>query len=252
MALDEVYKQARSTKVEDEAGTTYTDVYVGTRSDIDLEAEKYTTDNTPQVGQTRCNSKSIEYGVGDVATLTVVRIDRKSQKTTYEPVDQDSVVWSMTTSQITYPIERYCGPSGGASAQLWEIRAWQREPDSSLYSSFQFRTPGMTIHTLSDQSMRIAGKIAAGIDSVMRFYPTIKKISTYGGGKIRGLGDNLAHIDTPGSPYDSAAKMWLKTGDDVQRAADGSQIRTETWIGSETIDANLYGESPDRWELGSI
>ena len=251
MALDEVYKQARSTKVEDEAGTTYTDVYVGTRSDIDAEAAKYTTDNTPQPGQTRCNSKSIEYGVGDVATLTVVRVDRKSQKTTYEPVDQDSVVWSITTSQITYPIERYCG-SSGVSAQLWEIRAWQREPDTNLHRSFQFRGADMTIYTLSDASKRIAQKISAGIESVMRFFPTIKKISTYGGGKIRGLGEKLAYIDTPGSPYDSAAKMWLKTGDDVQRAADGSQIRTETWIGSETIDANLYGESPERWELGSI
>ncbi|MGN0844969.1 MAG: hypothetical protein ACI4QT_07080 [Kiritimatiellia bacterium] len=252
MSLDKIFKQARSTKVEDESATTYTDVYVGTRDYIEAEEQKYTTDNTPSAGQTRCNSKSIEYGVGDVATLTVVRIERKSQKTTYDPVDQDSVVWSMTTSQITYPIERYCGPSGGASAQLWEIRAWQREPDSSLYNSFQFRSSDMSIKKLSEPSMRIAAKIAAGIDSVMRFYPTIKKVSTYGGGKIRGLGENLAYIDTPGSPYDGAANMWLKTGDDVQRTADGSQIRTETWIGSETIDANLYGSGSERWEFGSI
>ncbi len=82
----------------------------------------------------------------------------------------------------------------------------------------------------------------------MRFYPTVQKVSTYTSGTITGVGAGLAHISTPGSPWDTVAASWLKVGDDVTvDGKTGTQTRTESWIGAASWDANLYGEAPNRW-----
>jgi hypothetical protein len=82
----------------------------------------------------------------------------------------------------------------------------------------------------------------------MRFYPTLQKVTVYTGGSISGVGSGLAHISTPGSPWDSVAASWLKVGDDISLDAKaGIQTRTESWIGAAQWDANLYGDAPARW-----
>ena len=106
--------------------------------------------------------------------------------------------------------------------------------------------------TLSNPEIAVATKLKAGVDGAMRFYPTIQKVTTYTNGKITDVGQGLAYIDTPDSPWDSitiggATAVWLKVGDDVTKNADG-QTRTESWMGAKSWDLNLYGTAAQgRW-----
>ena len=128
------------------------------------------------------------------------------------------------------------------------LEAWRKEPDPALYDAFQYRNQVGSVLTLSNPEILIATKLKAGVEGAMRFYPTVQKVTQYTAGKILNVGSGLSHISSPGSPWDNAAQSWLKVGDDVTLDAKaGTQTRTESWIGAKSWDANLYGESPDRW-----
>ena len=132
------------------------------------------------------------------------------------------------------------------------LEAWRKEPDPALYDAYQYRNQVGSVMTLSAAEQLVAKKLEKGIEGAMRFYPTVQKVTTYGKGKIANAGEGLATIGTPGSPWDSitiggATASWLKVGDDIVRNADGSQTRTESWMGAKEWDSNLYGSGANRW-----
>ena len=158
-----------------------------------------------------------------------------------------STNWSMKHTQRVVSLMRHTGDSA-SMPHRGNLEAWRKEPDPEIYDAFKYRNQTGSVLTLSPAEQLVAAKLKAGVDGAMRFYPTVQKVTTYSRGKIAGIGANLATIDTPGSPWDSVAASWLKVGDDVNLDAKaGTQTRTESWIGAASWDANLYGESPDRW-----
>lgn len=172
------------------------------------------------------------------------------------------VVWQMRHTQKMISIYRYCGDSEGASANRGRIEQWRKGTDAYLYANYQWRDKVGAIHTLTNRDQLLAAKFKAGFETVMRFYPTITKTTTYSSGKIEDIGAGLAHIessmDAP-TGWASAAAAWMKIGDDLSYdSSTGKQTRTETWLGEESFDTNFYGEAdagdPDagRWDWGTI
>ena len=184
--------------------------------------------------------------VADLAVLRLEYGDDESYDST-KTATSKSINWSMKHTQRIVSLMRRTGDSA-SMPHRGNLEAWRKEPDPAIYDAFQYRAIGGSILTLSLPEQAVAAKLKAGVDGAMRFYPTIQKVSTYTSGTITGVGAGLAHISTPGSPWDTAAASWLKVGDDVTLdGKTGIQTRTESWIGAASWDANLYGESPDRW-----
>ena len=155
--------------------------------------------------------------------------------------------WSMKHTQRIVSIMRHTGDSA-SMPHRGNLEAWRKEPDPALYDAFQYRNQVGSVLTLSAAEILIAAKLMAGVEGAMRFYPTVQHVRQYTKGKIADVGSGLARISTPGSPWDSVAQSWLKVGDDVTYdVVKGVQTRTESWIGAKSWDANLYGESPNRW-----
>lgn len=184
-----------------------------------------------------------------VASLATLRLEY-GKETSYDAqktATETSVNWSMKHTQRIVSLMRRTGDSA-SMPHRGNLEAWRKEPDPAIYDAFKYRGIGGGILSLSPAEIAIAAKLKAGVDGAMRFYPTVQKVSTYTSGTITGVGAGLAHISTPGSPWDSVAASWLKVGDDVTLDAKaGTQTRTESWIGAASWDANLYGESPNRW-----
>jgi hypothetical protein len=157
--------------------------------------------------------------------------------------------WALRNTQVTHPLSVYCGPSQAANAQWRRIQQWSQETDNTLYEAFMFHS-GTSIKELTNHDIPIAEKLMQGIEEVQRHYPVAQRTRLYAR-KPSGVGADLDHIRTPGE-FANAAPVWLKTQDDVSQNADGSWTRVEQWLGAETLDQNLYGDSPHRWEFGTI
>lgn len=158
-----------------------------------------------------------------------------------------STNWNIKHTQRIVSLMRHTGASASMPSR-GNLEAWRKEPDPALYDAFQYRNQVGSVLTLSSEEIKVATKLMHGIEGAMRFYPTVQRVTVYTTGKILSVGSGLSHISSPGSPWDSAAQSWLKVGDDVTLDAKaGTQTRTESWIGAKSWDANLYGESPDRW-----
>ena len=184
-----------------------------------------------------------------VASLATLRLEY-GKETSYDSqktATETSVNWSMKHTQRVVSLMRRTGDSA-SMPHRGNLEAWRKEPDPAIYDAFQYRAIGGSILTLSLPEQAVAEKLKAGVEGAMRFYPTIQRVSTHTSGTIANVGAGLAHISTPGSPWDSVAASWLKVGDDVTvDGKTGTQTRTESWIGAASWDANLYGESPNRW-----
>lgn len=184
-----------------------------------------------------------------VASLATLRLEY-GKETSYDSTKtatETSVNWSVRHTQRIVSLMRRTGDSA-SMPHRGNLEAWRKEPDPALYDAFQYRNQVGSVLTLSNAEIAVAAKLKAGVDGAMRFYPTVQKVTVYTGGKIAGVGAGLARISTPGSPWDSVAQSWLKVGDDVTvDGKTGTQTRTESWIGAKSWDANLYGESPNRW-----
>lgn len=173
-----------------------------------------------------------------------------------------SVAWSLVTTPCDVPIWRYCGPSD-QNARRVRIEPWMMEPDPDLKKAWKYATPtgGIAELTLNDQ--KLAAKILAGYETVQRHYPTIRKITKLSKGIVHMDGE-LDHVATAANLTDAPAyflaqaEEWLKTGEQIDIDEKESQTLTEEWIGGSAgnggnaFDPAFYGESPDRWEFGSV
>lgn len=241
------WEQPELNQTATEGANTATRNFKGDYSDLLTFANSLTI-GASDYGGLPLRAVNITRTVGD-PNLATLRLEY-GKETSYDSqktATETSVNWSMKHTQRIVSLMRRTGDSA-SMPHRGNLEAWRKEPDPALYDAFQYRTIGGGVLTLSLPEQAVAAKLKAGVDGAMRFYPTIQKVTQYTAGKILNVGDGLAHISTPGSPWDAAATAWLKVGDDVTLDAKaGTQTRTESWIGAASWDANLYGESPDRW-----
>ena len=192
---------------------------------------------TRTVGSPNLATLRLEYGMeesGDTSTTATAR----------------AVVWQMKHTQRIVSLMRRTGASA-SMPKRGNLEAWSKEPDPILYEQYKYHNQVSAVLTLSADEQAVAEKLKKGVEGAMRFYPTIQKTTTYGKGKIANVGQGLAYISSPGSPWDSitiggVTASWLKVGDDVTRNADGTQTRVESWMGAKEWDENLYGTA-NRW-----
>lgn len=185
--------------------------------------------------------------------------------------------WKLRSVRNDVSILGYCGSGPSNPCREW-IEAWQKEPDGEVARIPGFRKNDGSIFKIdtasessSIQNKAVAttdliAKIEKGIESVMRFYPMLIKVSTFTRPPKK-VYEKCSYIDTPGFTTAANGKTkvthpgnlsaiisaheWLKCQDDVDQTADGNWTRTESWIGCLKSDggwdADLYGES--RWPM---
>lgn len=199
-------------------------------------------------------SMRIERGVGGAAVLSLDwgKEDQGQGGSSNATALGES--WQLKHTQTNVSIYRYCGDSEGASANRGRIEQWRRGTDAYLYANYQWRDKVGAIHTLTDRDQLIAAKFRAGKENVMRFYPTIQRVSRYTKGKISGVGAGLLLLGAPSdapSGFVPSGWEWMQIGDDLTYdTASGVQTRTTTWLGAEAFDTDFYGAT--RWDFGSI
>ena len=239
------WEQPELNQTATEGANTATRNFKGYYADLLTFANGLTIGGSPY-GGLPLRSVNITRTVASLATLRL-EYGKETSYDSQKTATETSVNWSMKHTQRIVSLMRRTGDSA-SMPHRGNLEAWRKEPDPALYDAFQYRGIGGGILTLSLPEQAVAAKLKAGVDGAMRFYPTVQKVSTYTGGTIAGVGSGLAHVSTPGSPWDSVAASWLKVGDDVTvDGKSGTQTRTESWIGAASWDANLYGESPNRW-----
>jgi hypothetical protein len=259
------YEQPEKTLVNAGGAKTITRKFRGPHSSLVTFANGYSIGNTEHDGLP-LQSVRLAREVGDpnLGTLDLTFAKPNQDQGGSNTATVIGVTWQLRHTQKMVSVYRYCGDSQGASANRGRIEQWRKGTDAYLYQNFQWRDKVGAVHTLTGRDQMLAAKFRAGFETVMRFYPTITKTTIYTHGKIEGVGDGLAHINskaTMGAPsgWGDSAAAWLKVGDDLSYdSSTGKQTRTEAWLGEESFDANFYGEensqNPDagRWEWGSI
>ena len=199
-------------------------------------------------------SMRIERGVGNTAVLSLDWGKEDQGQGGSKNATALGTNWQLKHTQTNISIYRYCGPSGGASANRGRIEQWRRGTNAYLYANYQWRDKVGAVHTLTARDQLLAAKFAAGKENVMRFYPTIQRVTRYTSGKIAGVGAGLLLL---GAPSDAPTGFvptgweWMQIGDDLTYdISSGVQTRTTTWLGSEGFDTDFYGAT--RWDFGSI
>lgn len=186
---------------------------------------------------------------GDIGVATYQLAAQTSEQ--WQSNEALSDLWALKHMRVEIPVERYGGPSEVNNASLYDLARWQTEPDKALYSAYKYKGKGNTVVELTAYTIKLADKIKAGHESVVRHFPVVTRTRIYANPPTTGVGADIDHIDSPGE-YASAAAAWLKIQDDIAGSADGNHTRVEGWQGAETWDENFYGETPTRWEFGSI
>ena len=183
--------------------------------------------------------------------------------------------WHIKSSRNDVSIYGYCNGStvsGSEGANRADIEMWRAEKDPTLYRDNKFKDDSGTEYALNSQASLIAEKIKLGIEAVIRFTPVVSRSRIYSGRPPACL-ENLGEINTPplvssGSsssewssiktmaPVGLAAALdgweWLKVQDDADENGDGTWTRTESWLGAEHWDENLYGATGSkskRWPM---
>lgn len=194
-------------------------------------------------------SWTIQRGVADNAICTYQLAAQTSEA--WEGNEPLSDTWALKYMRVEIPIARYGGPSEVNNANLYDLARWQQEPDRQLYIDYSYKTKDRQIVKLSAYTIKLAQKIQAGYETVVRHTPIVTRKRIYANLPVANIGADIDHIDTPGR-YASAAAAWLKIQDDADEQSDGNTLRLESWMGAEHWDQNFYGNSPDRWEFGTI
>ena len=242
------WEQPELNQTATEGANTATRNFKGDYADLLAFANGLTIGGSP-FGGLPLRAINITRTVGN-PNLATLRLEygKETSYSSEKTATETSVNWSVRHTQRIVSLMRRTGTSA-SMPHRGNLEAWRKEPDPSLYDSFQYRNQVGAVMTLSLPEQAVAAKLKAGVEGAMRFYPTIQKVTVYTGGKITNVGEGLARISDPGSPWDDIeiggeAASWLKVGDDVTvDGKTGTQTRTESWIGAKSWDADLYGEN---------
>jgi len=201
------------------------------------------------------NKKGATYDGGIVQSSVTEKIEADRAKWTVQYKTQlsggggesdpyTSQTWTMNMSQVEYPIEKFLSESDASEFQKW------KNTDDEHKAKFQYfaamsQGAGPQYGDLTGRALSAAQKTLNGLEAVLRFYPQATRTSNY---KVKhtfsSRAGKLNHIDsTPGSQFDVSCS-WLKTGFDWAQNNDTTWTLTETWMGAEKWDNELYGDNP--------
>ncbi len=262
VAVGDVLDQPTGTKQDGGDGVTSQIVRQGRYATLDAYAANLKAKSVCNVG-TAGNpvmlyvlSWQLERVESDYGRL-IINVGEASDDSSSDPdADIVSVKWSVKNVQQQLPLSRFYIDgtwSLGSSPDAHEIALWRQEPRKELYDLYKFLAPDGNVYELSQASKEVANKYRMGIEAVMRFYPVVTRTITYKRGmsdtKVDALeiGARLAHIDTPDRDFGLTPGSWLCIQDEADHAADGTLVRTTGWMGCESLDADLYGDT-NRWE----
>lgn len=216
---------------------------------------------------------------GTCARLTITR-----QEDIFGDTSSDARVladiWEYTTAQYQYPLYKYCSKdgTGGAIGNSGTLYAWENKPTDDEHPNDRNdyvynRKPDGTEEILDSSTQKIAAKMLAGTDTVMRYFPNVVRRRTFSSNdallssfpseisaRNYGLVTKVGQIDNTPSLFGLkfGGISWLKTQFDIQIDKKSSAIEqptlTEGWIGILSSDVggwdkNLYGTygGTDRW-----
>lgn len=204
---------------------------------------------------------------GDMGVLTF-SLSPDDTSTSGETTVQDALLetWSLKSVRNDVSLLAYCGPSEGAHAHRTHIELWLKETDATLADADKYRKNDADAEgtSLTDADKVLVAKYRLGYESVIRVYPMLTKKRVYSRMPAT-VYEKLCYIDTPSVSEGSkekekpgnlasiiSAHSWLKVQDDLEKNADGTFSRVESWMGVLTTernwDENFYG-STNRWPM---
>lgn len=177
-------------------------------------------------------------------------------------------VWNLDFMEIQKPIRAW-----HADAENEEDRpdpgaldSWERLKDLDgawkAYQGFYTSTEMSSSTQLAGATLTLAKKILKGVEAFNVYAPILTRVSIVNNlSGLEDVGKDVGAICVPAPSDDivgsaavatlaALAKQWLKTADSLQGALDGTFQRTETWVGAEKWDGDLYPGGDDTGEGG--
>ncbi len=193
---------------------------------------------------------------GKVSALQVVRTVGGMADYTVSVTERETVsVWNVDFMEIQKPIRTWhADKTGSDKPDLAKLRAWERLGESEHgwedYENYIYDTN--TRATLTGETLTLAKMIREeGIETYAVYTPVLTRVTQLTE-VPSDIGSDTGKIVTPTGNSDDIiggdqiatltglASEWLKTADTLQGAMDGTFQRTETWIGAEKWNPNLY------------
>ena len=177
-------------------------------------------------------------------------------------------VWNLDFMEIQKPIRAWHADAENEEDRpdLAALASWERLTDQDgaweAYQGFYTSTEMSSSTQLTGATLTLAQKILKGIEAFNVYAPILTRVSVVNDlSKLEDVGKDVGAICVPAASDDVVgsaavatltvlAKQWLKTADSLQGALDGTFQRTETWVGAEKWDGDLYPGGDDEGDLG--
>ena len=233
---------------------TYTRIFIGEYNDVLTLARKNKKgmkfNNTQN---TVIKSSEVEYIEAYMAKWTVVYTLADPNTTPDDPEDPTdpytSRTWTSNSTQYEFPLERYLNATQAAALHKWDETDYEHKQQFKYFNGVDSNNQSVYVDLTADsKEKKVAQKKWAGVEAVMKFYPTVSLVSTYNtqedANRVYAVKMNkLNKIDTfPNSQFPGVA-TWLKSACEWSQAPDESWTCTETWIGAPSWDTDLYGDN---------
>ncbi len=191
----------------------------------------------------------LERGRGGMGTLTISLVTKGA--TSIIPVPEGAVESTIETdmAQVEKPITAnprlVAQGSGTTQTVVDEVAAWRNSPQQRQ-RLYQIPLADLKREAEADkdedwvkltgEALKVAQKIAKGIEAYLAFYPVVTRTSVY---TYRPNPENVGKREAPpvtvGGSY-----VYLKTADRTAQNSRKQYTRTEQWTGADYWDEDLY------------
>lgn len=225
------------------------ETYIGPDDAVNLSASTYHTDYKFSVGTTAA--------IVTDSIVEKIEADRSKWKFTYRvgniPGREDSdgdpdsddvldITWSCQMSQYSFPLERYLTSEEVATLMKWEFDTPFDHKKAYEYKKYPEDTSWTA---LAGNALKVAKWKINGTTEVLRHYPQVSRTTTYGKLKVvEGDPDIDTKDSTPDSKFNGFGVEWLKIGSDWCQNPNGTWTHTESWLGGEVWDSDMYKSLP--------
>lgn len=161
-------------------------------------------------------------------------------------------VWGLDMTEIQKPIRAWKYDDSSDKPNLHQIDFWEKQKadgNKEAYESFKY--DGKT--AMTGNTLKLAKMIHQGIQYFSLFTPVITCTTRLTQAEIDGGAEvsltDIGKVFQPsqiGCPtmFQNAAASFLKTGDRITGALDGTYTRVQTWTGADAWNPDLYGTAP--------
>lgn len=192
---------------------------------------------------------------GRIVNATTERLPGGQGRAIITTVVYDSTpVWGLEMTEIQKPIKTWHADKGNAKPNLEQINQWEAlraKGDEISYENYKYDG----VNVMSGDTLTLAKMIREeGIQYYAVYAPVITCTERLTKAEVEALEEgalktnNIGKIFTPESigcaaVFYSTATSFLKTGDRITGALDGTYTRVQTWTGADAWNPNLYGTS---------